>query len=210
MTQIYKVYLKNKEVIFKNHATEHSNNNCVIFSKLPEGADLTAIIRNFESDSEFQKIELLYHNPKELFSAFSAPYKQVGAAGGLVRNSAAEMLFIFRNGVWDLPKGKAETGETPEQCAVREVEEETGLSQLKITNDLPSTFHTYSEHGVSILKKTYWFEMLCKNSLGLKPQMEEGIAEVRWFISSEIDVVLQNTYLSIRNLIEDYLNSNSF
>jgi ADP-ribose pyrophosphatase YjhB (NUDIX family) len=52
--------------------------------------------------------------------------KIVMAAGGLVENEHGEILLIYRKKHWDLPKGKLDAGETLEECAVREVEEETG------------------------------------------------------------------------------------
>ena len=105
------------------------------------------------------------------------------AAGGVVFNAkAGTMLLIKRNGVWDLPKGKLETGETIPECAVREVEEETGLKGLKIISDLCETYHEYSEGSKQIGKTTYWFlmngETVTKQKL--TPQREEGITELKW------------------------------
>ena len=107
------------------------------------------------------------------------------AAGGLVRQSQGKILGIYRGGVWDLPKGKTEKGETLEQTALREVAEETNLAlkDLRILNPLITTYHLYRHHKKGrILKKSHWFLMETQQSdlTSLKPQVEEGIEQVLW------------------------------
>jgi len=105
------------------------------------------------------------------------------AAGGVVLNSdAGTILLIKRNGVWDLPKGKLEEGESIPECAVREVEEETGLKDLKIISSLCETYHEYKEDGKLIGKTTYWYLMNGEDiqKQVLTPQTEEGITELIW------------------------------
>ncbi len=128
-------------------------------------------------------------------------FKRVDAAGGLVKNEKREMLFIFRLGKWDFPKGKLMENETLEEAAIREVKEETGLLELEITGSLPSTFHIYTRKGKQILKQTYWFEMEAKSAQSLIPQTEEEICEVRWVGREDLERVLSNTYASIRELM---------
>ena len=67
----------------------------------------------------------------------------VEAAGGLVFNKDGDILMIFRNGKWDLPKGKLEIGESIEECAIREVEEECGISGLIIEKKIKDTYNIY-------------------------------------------------------------------
>jgi 8-oxo-dGTP pyrophosphatase MutT (NUDIX family) len=129
-------------------------------------------------------------------------FKRVDAAGGLVKNEKGEMLFIFRLGKWDLPKGKLAEKETPGEAALREVKEETGLLELRITGSLSSTFHIYTRKGKQILKQTWWFEMEAKSAQSLIPQMEEEISEVRWVGREDLKTVLSNTYESIRELLK--------
>jgi 8-oxo-dGTP pyrophosphatase MutT (NUDIX family) len=112
------------------------------------------------------------------------------------------MLFIFRLGKWDLPKGKLAEKETPGEAALREVKEETGLLELRITGSLSSTFHIYTRKGKQILKQTWWFEMEAKSAQSLIPQMEEEISEVRWVGREDLKTVLSNTYESIRELLK--------
>lgn len=125
------------------------------------------------------------------------------AGGGLVENPLGQILFIKRHEKWDLPKGKPEPKESIEQTAVREVEEECGVSQLRILASLPSTYHIYpldKQHFV--LKHCYWFRMRCEKWENLTPQTQEGITEVCWF-SRPIDAeILEGAFPSIRYLVE--------
>ena len=142
----------------------------------------------------------------EACKSFNKMFTRIDAAGGIVRNRKEEYLFIKRFGIWDLPKGKLYKLESVEDGALREVTEETGLTNLTITKQLPSTYHIYTDRkGREILKETYWFEMMCNEDQLLVPQLEEDITEVKWFTAGELDIPLQNTYASIRQLLESYL-----
>ena len=148
-------------------------------------------------------VVLMSEDVEESWKSFVSRYTLIVAAGGLVKNDKGECLFIYRLGKWDLPKGKAEYDESPEQTALREVEEECGIKNLKIEKELNKTFHTYKEKGKSILKKTYWFEMSIEGEQHLIPQTEEGITEVKWIAEDKIKAeVLANTYASIRGIFE--------
>jgi len=134
-------------------------------------------------------------------------FKRIEEGGGIVRNEQGDYLFIKRSGVWDLPKGKLHKKESIETGALREVTEETGLSKLSITRQLPSTFHIYTDRkGKDILKETYWFEMMCMENQELVPQLEEDITEVKWFSQAELHIPMANTYASLRSLLEKYSN----
>ncbi len=126
----------------------------------------------------------------------------IQAGGGLVENEQREVLFIFRRGKWDLPKGKLDRGETLEQCAIREVEEETGVGQLQLIRFLLITEHEYVERGKKILKETHWWLMKTGGSQTLVPQTEEDITEIKWVGSADFDVVLQNTYPAIVDVLK--------
>lgn len=137
----------------------------------------------------------------ELQKAFWKKFLLIKAGGGLVRNSEGRYLFMLRRGVWDLPKGKLDPGETIEQCAVREVGEETGLERVQLDSPLLITYHTYDESGKHILKETHWFRMSVNDTSGSKPQLEEQITELRWVAPGEFDGVLHHTFPSIRDVI---------
>ncbi|HEX8514868.1 MAG TPA: NUDIX domain-containing protein [Bacteroidia bacterium] len=147
--------------------------------------------------------EVYLSNPDEklLLEGFKSGFRVVEAAGGLVRNKNGEYLFIYRNGRWDLPKGKIEKNEPVETAAVREVEEECGVGGLTIMKELEPTYHTYFLEGTSILKPTYWFEMNCSDGAVLTPQAEEGITDVKWIAVKDLQMVRENTYPTILDII---------
>lgn len=138
----------------------------------------------------------------ELKKAFFKKFTLVQAAGGLVRNENDEILLIFRRGKWDLPKGKLDKGESLEECAVREVEEETGLKKIKLVAPLLITYHTYHEGTRFILKESHWYTMKTKNDQQLTPQTEEDILEIKWAADKELKAYLKNTFPSIVDVLQ--------
>lgn len=160
------------------------------------------MITQFES-SGINSYCVCCDDPDALFSVFSGFYHIIEAAGGIVKHPSGKYLFIKRFGKWDLPKGKIEKNESPDSAALREVMEECGIQSLRITGQLPSTYHTYKLEGNRILKKTWWFSMEYSNALVTIPQTEEGITEATWLVPSQFDMVLGNTYRSIAELIGD-------
>ncbi len=136
-----------------------------------------------------------------MFESFP-DHTYIEAAGGLVWNEKGKVLMIHRLGFWDLPKGKIDPGETPKVAAKREVKEECGIGKLKIIKGLPSSFHTYEMKGKKYLKRTYWFEMLCKDDTPPIPQTEENIDEVKWMGKTKLKALnKENTYLSILDVL---------
>jgi ADP-ribose pyrophosphatase YjhB (NUDIX family) len=127
--------------------------------------------------------------------------KVIMAGGGLVENEKGELLLIFRKNHWDLPKGKLDSGESVEECAVREVEEETGLKNIQLGELIDVTLHQYVENGESITKKTAWYKMRGSSGDTLTPQTEEQIEEIRWVAPSELGPYMQNTYTNIIHII---------
>ena len=153
-----------------------------------------------------QKYKVYINNSLEIITenweSFCAGYKLIEAAGGLVHNDENQLLMIFRNGKWDLPKGKLEVGENIEQCAIREVEEECGISELLITQQLQETYHTYEINGQKILKRTYWFEIESSFKGNLLPQTIEGITEAVWVDKENIAEKLENSFGNIAELFK--------
>ncbi|AEL24728.1 NUDIX hydrolase [Cyclobacterium marinum] len=127
----------------------------------------------------------------------------IKAAGGVVTKGDS-ILFIHRLGKWDLPKGKFEKKETPEGCAVREVEEECNI-KVKLNKPICITWHTYTQNKKSILKKTYWYKMKSIDDSMMKPQVEEGINDIKWLKHHEAKTALINSYPSMRYLYKRFL-----
>lgn len=143
----------------------------------------------------------LHSNLEELRKAFWKKFILIKAAGGAVQNEKCEILLIFRRNTWDLPKGKLDEGETIEECAVREVEEETGLSEVQLGQHIITTWHTYDEGGHQILKETWWYAMRVSGEQNPVPQTEEQISELKWVQNPLKSGILDNTYPSIRDVI---------
>jgi 8-oxo-dGTP pyrophosphatase MutT (NUDIX family) len=153
-----------------------------------------------------QKYKVYINNtPKiieENWKDFCSKFIMIEAAGGLVFNKEEQILMIFRNGKWDLPKGKLEEGENKKQCAIREVEEECSIVGLDITEKIIETYHTYSLKGEEILKRTYWYKMRTDFDGELSPQIEEGITKVSWIDKDKISEKLTNSYGNILDVLK--------
>lgn len=137
-----------------------------------------------------------------MWKDFCSRYKSIEAAGGIVTNTAKEVLWIRRNEKWDLPKGKVEIGEKVEDTAVREVEEECAVNSIVRGELLGITYHTYTFKGEHVLKKSYWYAMTCATEQNLIPQTEEGITEVVWANPEMHRTYCLDTYTSIAELLK--------
>ncbi len=129
--------------------------------------------------------------------AFFRKFQLIQTGGGLVQNDQGNYLLIFRRGTWDLPKGKLDPGEAIEDCALREINEETGLSNLTITRKLLNTYHTYDENGKHILKENWWYLVRASGEQHIVPQEEEDITEVKWVTKAEIPSYMKASMPSI-------------
>lgn len=134
---------------------------------------------------------------KEFFKKFTL----IKAGGGAVLNENQELLMIFRRGYWDLPKGKLDAGESIEDCAIREVREETGITEITRGDFLLNTWHTYHAGTKFILKESYWYAMKAPASVTLVPQTEEDIHEIKWVSDREIGSYLEKSFPSVRDVI---------
>lgn len=157
-----------------------------------------------EKGKRFDGVVLFSDDLPALQTDFFGHYIPVEAAGGLVLSPSGKVLFILRLGHWDLPKGKIDPGESPQEAALREVEEETGLRELELREKISTTYHTYrSPSGKRMLKITHWFRMLAPAEMPLVPQSEEGIAEAVWaFPASILEPGEFPIYPNIRELLQ--------
>jgi ADP-ribose pyrophosphatase YjhB (NUDIX family) len=144
----------------------------------------------------------LHPDLEKLKKAFQKKITLVQAAGGLVKNERNEILMIFRRNKWDLPKGKLDKGENLEDCAIREVEEETGLENVKLNSSLIVTYHTYHEGTKHILKESHWFSMTVEGEQKLLPQTEEDISDIQWIDQDKINSYLQKTFPLISDIMK--------
>lgn len=196
-----KIFSSDKLICLTNNRIDFKPKENSILTKIESSEEMKLVYYELIGKNNLDEIYFYNESLEKLFSYFSSMFKVIEAAGGLVKNKKNELLFIFRNGKWDLPKGKIEKEETINKAAIREVEEECGIKKLKIIKQLITTYHTYSIKEKEILKPTYWFEMSSNDENKLVPQLEEGITEVRWVKNSELMTIKGNTFPSILEVI---------
>lgn len=206
--QRYTVFLNDRIVSISQNIDIPENKSDEMIVDFTDKSQLIKAYESFYKDTDCTKLSIKTgENFAEACEAFNKMFIRIEAAGGIVNNKKGKYLFIKRFGIWDLPKGKLHKRESIEDGALREVTEETGLSNLTIIRQLPSTFHIYTDRkGKEILKETYWFEMICDKDQKLVPQTEEDITEVKWFAVKDLNIPLKNTYSSLRALLENYFN----
>lgn len=192
------VYLCNEVDAFLNELMHHPD--AVFIDELSNPAIKTLLHEIVKED--FHAGIIWNEDLDKLKKAFFKHFKQVTAAGGVVENEKEEVLLIFRRGKWDLPKGKLDKNETIEQCAIREVMEETGLTNVDLKQALTITYHTYDEFGKHILKDSHWYQMKVNGTQQLTPQTEEDISELKWVKKKELSNYLNNTFPSVKDVLE--------
>lgn len=150
--------------------------------------------------SDLQSITLICKDKEACEERFASLFKVVKAAGGVVFKND-QMLLMFRRGVWDLPKGKLDDGESSREGAAREVEEETGVV-VAIEDKICTTYHTYTDNGSRILKRTKWYRMRLVDDSRMAPQEDEDIEKLAWLDRKQALVALTNSFSSIRYVID--------
>lgn len=192
---MYKVFVNNRPLFLTN--TIEKETDFQLF--LLESIDIEHLVTKIFKD-KIHKAFLYHPNEKEILTTLKSKIPVEKAAGGLVFNKKGEILFIFRNGKWDLPKGGVEKKEKKKEAAVREVEEETGVNQLKITKKLEKTYHIFKRNGKFKLKVTHWYKMESSFDGIPKPQTEEGIEKAVWVKPEDVSTLLENSYENIKLL----------
>ena len=208
MSQIYKVFFNNISFEIKPFSNIYSKSSCVLFfNSFNEFIfAIDDVLKNKETCRK--QLILKSHNVNGDWIALIDnlhKFEFIIAAGGIVENNLKEWLFIFRNGVWDLPKGKVEKNERLEVAAEREISEECGLSEMRLGSFITKTHHMYHENGVIKLKETHWFSFYSNQFKDLKPQLEEGIINLKWVSNKDLEAILSNSFFSIQELVKIHL-----
>ncbi len=198
---MYKVFVNDIPIILSTEKDIGNNYKSIPLKK----AKLKRIIKKIVNGELFY-VNLYHENEEKLHKFLKKKLPVIVAGGGLVFNDKKEILFIFRNGKWDLPKGKIEKGEDIQTCAIREVEEETGVQNVEITRFLTKTYHVFSRNGKLLLKETYWYKMHTSYNGPLIPQEKEGIKKVKWKDFQKTQKALEKSYANIKLLFpNEYL-----
>jgi len=195
---MYKVFIDDTPIIITSSKKKENNFPVYLFKNIV----FDEIILKLKHE-KLQGVNLYSTDLENDWHSFLSNLTVISAAGGLVVNPKKEILFIFRNGIWDLPKGWIEKGETIESTATREVEEECGVFNLKIIKPLAATYHIYYQEGMN-LKKTYWFLMSSDSNKELVPQIEEGITEVVFKNERDTEEALKNSYGNIKLVYDTF------
>ncbi|MDK2979504.1 MAG: hypothetical protein PWP52_2218 [Bacteroidales bacterium] len=199
---MYKVFYNQRIVFFVNDANPLEENAHSIKHVFENKSRLKEVLDRFSNNENIQILYIIHPDIDFVFNQFMSLFTIVEAAGGLVKTPDKRFLAIFRRGKWDLPKGKLEEPEPPEKGALREVEEECGITGLHIKKQLVITWHTYNLGNQHILKKTYWYEMAHSGNGKLKPQTEEEITLVQWMTKNDLPKIISNTFPSIVEVLQ--------
>ncbi|HCC70292.1 MAG TPA: hypothetical protein DEQ09_03955 [Bacteroidales bacterium] len=198
---MHKVYFDKRFIVLSSHR-DRMQKYC-LFHKYNDIDELYAKITEFIEDNKISSLNIYSDKINSLRDAFRAYFETRIAAGGLIVNSREELLFIKRGGKWDIPKGHLSANESVSECAVREIEEETGMVPGDALSVLKPTYHIYNIGTTWILKETHWYIFKFSGQGKALPQEEENITEVKWFGWDEIKYVHQNTWPSISDVIND-------
>ncbi len=211
-----KVFINQHQVLLTDKADQQSIDGYVhepnfYLLHITNVDSLLKVIHEMEVNDDPSNYLFVGESEKAVKELFFSQYRMIRAAGGIVFNDEKKMLMIFRNGKWDLPKGKVEKSESITDAAIREVMEETGITDARIVRPLSfsnrtqdATYHAYFLKEKRVLKQTHWFEMVSSDHDSLIPQQEEGITAAGWFDSAEIKEHLKNTHPSIAWILREF------
>jgi len=192
---MYKVFVNERPLILTNKLSETGKGKYFLLNDKAINEAIASL-----SKKKLKEAYIYHPNGEEILKKFTQNIPLEVAAGGVVTNEKGKVLFIYRNDKWDLPKGKLDKGESIEKCAIREVEEETGVSGLEIENFLRTTYHILKRNGKPKLKEVHWYAMKTEYKGKLKGQKNEGIVKVKWKGPKKIKEALENSYLNIKIL----------
>lgn len=204
---MYKVFIQNRPIFFISE-DEISNFNGFFISGALASLHNDYIINLVKEVPEDLFIYIVCNDPLKEIDDFFHGFDRIEAAGGIVKRKK-KYLFIKRNDMWDLPKGKIEPGEQPKIAAQREIEEECGIVGPKVKGLILITYHVYCFKDIPTVKKTYWYELSYDGPKEVTPQLEEGITEVIWKKSDDIDDIYTGTFESIKDVLSAYFVADS-
>jgi 8-oxo-dGTP pyrophosphatase MutT (NUDIX family) len=195
---MYKVFVNDKPFFLTNEIVKETDFQFFLL----ESTDIEKLVVNMYNN-KIKKCYLYYPDEKVILKKLKEKIPVQRAGGGLVYNKKGQVLFIFRNGKWDLPKGGKEKREKMKLTAMREVEEETGVDNLIITKRLQKTYHIFKRNGVYKLKITQWYEMKTDFEGIPVGQLEEGIEKVAWLNPEQIQEAIKNSYENIKLILQE-------
>ena len=212
MAQMYKIFINEHPLIITEDERSVENFSQYHILNHESNASILKAIETLEyADRNHHALGLILFT-KDIdytYRAFRKFFKVIKAAGGIVYNDKGEILLIKRKGLWDIPKGKIDKGESKKEAGVREVMEETNVDGIHLFEKIGKSYHCYWLNGVRVLKLTWWYRMTTSNYKKAKPQKEEKITEIRWVQPKELlkELDTMETYGSIREILKDHLEA---
>jgi ADP-ribose pyrophosphatase YjhB (NUDIX family) len=200
---MYRIFHGKHRIYLTNDDSHVAKYNPDFIFKKPKEEQIKEALKVSKKATKPLKI-LLLGNPDKILKKVVSEFKYQIAGGGIVENKDGKILLMKRLGKWDLPKGKLDKGETIEECSLREIEEETGATDLSVESSFAETYHTYYRNEKWIIKHTHWYIVKCKDGSKLSPQLDEDIEQVAWVDFDTIDVLKIDTYPAIRRLLKLY------
>jgi len=196
---MYKLYFSDRVVFIDSDASKYDSSEVAFAAPGDAAIEKTNLLQKVQTT---KRLVLIGTDEDALYRAVTDQFPSIEAGGGLVTNKHGEILMIFRHTRWDLPKGKLESEECIEDCSVREVEEETGITDLHLGRKLLITTHFYRLNGEWVMKKTSWFSMSYAGDEKPVPQIEEDITAIEWVSPGKLDSYLRTTYPTIVDVFE--------
>ncbi len=199
---MYRIHFESRNIVVCSSISEAEDDAGALVLSVGEQECLEKIPLMFEKSPRIHSLYIPTSDEERVYSELCSGYRILEAAGGVVRDRFGRTLMILRRDRWDLPKGKMEPGENHQECALREVAEETGIGDLTIGNLICVTHHTYFREGERLLKHTWWYNMEHNktSSSNPVPQIEEEISAVEWVPIQEIATRLSDSYASIKEV----------
>lgn len=202
---MYKVFINDK-TIYLVKKTTYTESPTMMVHQYQSKQLLWEAFKNFKDNNQLHDLVIYGLKKKKLLKKFISLFKLIEAGGGLVKNKKGQFLFIFRRGRWDLPKGKTEPFENIEKTALREVQEECGINELKLVEKITDTYHIYEQKGQWIIKRTYWYAMFHNGGEQPVPETNEDITKAVWVEKEEINKLMENMFKSVGELVDRYFN----
>ena len=197
---MYKVYFTNRSVEIVPAGSLAAYDDDRVYYKYQQGDDLSQLPFWFEKADDIEALVIEADYPGAAFEELTSSLKREIAAGGVIGNGKGQALLFWRRGAWDMPKGHQEPGETLEECALREVREETGLTHIVLGKPVCVTYHTYHRNGNFVLKESHWYRMTLTEPEKVKVQTEEDIERATWCGPCRLPRLLRHAYPSIRDV----------
>lgn len=206
---MYRLYFQSRSIIVTSDAEQTTTDPNAVILVNPEYSELKNLPYEFEKNEKIDNLYVITENEDSCFEQICSDLVKVEAGGGLVENSEGECLMIYRQGKWDLPKGKREECENINESAIREVKEECGVENIEIDSLICDTYHTYHMDGKFIVKDTKWYLMKYSGNGETTPQLAEDIEKAVWIRPEELSEYVNETYMSVQDVFLAHLKSRS-